>query len=978
MEYSINTDFLYDKGNGFEKGRVLQGTACLIGDDFHINLDMKVGFEPQILCWCPFNVPVFIKSMEIKGAEIVGHNAHRVDDNNYTFILGDVFFYLRPFKGVQQITIICTVQNLSVGDQRELLRDDAATCKDLRIEIEQLNGKVKQLTADLESVTNSTIWRKTEPLRRWKDKKTVDGQSVGQQEGIVRQYDENTSIEDLLYSSIDIVKIKDRILTIEGWIICVEHEISEAKLLLEDSYGMKHSCDIELKGRRDVADTLGVRFTGDCGIIFCADYESYSEQKILLELLIDGSRYVVDTHKYIPACKNAEGGMFAMEPYCEGEPPLDYWRFYQKNVCQEFADDICTNDWKADIVVPVYNGLEYLPKLFEGIEKTKVAYRLIIVDDCSPDESVYPYLEKYASAHSNVVLMRNESNRGFVKTVNRALKESGSHVVLVNTDVELPDMWLERILHPMYQQDKVASVTPFSNSATIYSFPNFGEDNSLFLGLSVEEIDCVFSKLVPRNISTPTGVGFCMAMNREAIDQIGFLDDETFEKGYGEENDWCQRAIKAGYQNVYAENLFVYHNHGGSFASETKQRLLKENGAKLLKKHPDYQLDVESFCRQDPNRDIRIYAKFELMFSSEIPMVLAFDHDLGGGAAAYLDSKLQEQLQQGKMVGVVRYNDIADRYRLKVSYGEYNVQIVARNRKEIMELLKRRRYEQVWINELASYLELEGWLKDIASLRKNHAGVLRMLVHDYFSVCPSLNLVTPECKYCGIPDNPQLCEECLATNEYIYNHEYTSILKWREDWEKLLMICDEIIVFSKDSEKRIKEVYPHLEGIQLIPHQVEPLPVVQKCEHTSTVTVGILGAISGQKGLGLIKKMISYLEKHEMDMRIVIIGEAAEKLESPVLTVTGRYHREEIPLLTKEHDIDVFLIPSVWPETFSYTTAEIMSMEMPLVVFDIGAPAERVKEYEKGLVLENLDPETDELLRMLYEFTKRREYICKQ
>jgi len=59
------------------------------------------------------------------------------------------------------------------------------------------------------------------------------------------------------------------------------------------------------------------------------------------------------------------------------------------------------------------------------------------------------------------------------------------------------------------------------------------------------------------------------------------------------------------------------------------------------------------------------------------------------------------------------------------------------------------------------------------------------------------------------------------------------------------------------------------------------------------------------------------------------------------------------------------LIPSICPETFCYTAEEIMLMEMPLAVFDLGAPAERVRNYNKGLVIEKIDAQyaLEELLK---------------
>jgi glycosyltransferase involved in cell wall biosynthesis len=71
----------------------------------------------------------------------------------------------------------------------------------------------------------------------------------------------------------------------------------------------------------------------------------------------------------------------------------------------------------------------------------------------------------------------------------------------------------------------------------------------------------------------------------------------------------------------------------------------------------------------------------------------------------------------------------------------------------------------------------------------------------------------------------------------------------------------------------------------------------------------------------------------------------------------------------EENCIDLIFIPSIWPETFSYTTEEAIMMDVPVAVFNIGAPAERVKKYNKGLVLENTDPEY--ILREITQFVSK-------
>jgi GT2 family glycosyltransferase len=112
-------------------------------------------------------------------------------------------------------------------------------------------------------------------------------------------------------------------------------------------------------------------------------------------------------------------------------------------------------------------------------------------------------------------------------------------------------------------------------------------DNTLPQGLSTLEVDAVFARVKDAAvIEIPTGVGFCMAIRLEVAERIG-LFDSAFGKGYREENDWCQRARILGYQHVLAPNLFVYHQHGGSFPSQERQALADRNEAILRERYPD-------------------------------------------------------------------------------------------------------------------------------------------------------------------------------------------------------------------------------------------------------------------------------------------------------------------------------------------------------------------------------------------------------
>lgn len=117
--------------------------------------------------------------------------------------------------------------------------------------------------------------------------------------------------------------------------------------------------------------------------------------------------------------------------------------------------------------------------------------------------------------------------------------------------------------------------------------------------------------------------------------------------------------------------------------------------------------------------------------------------------------------------------------------------------------------------------------------------------------------------------------------------------------------------------------------------------------------------------------MVQTIERDQLDMNVVVIGEMSEHLKSEHFHLTGRYVREELPNIIKNEKIDIFIIPSIVPETFSYTTQEIMMMEMPLMVFNLGAPAERVKNYSKGYVINDISADA------VFETLKKYQYHTK-
>ena len=621
------------------------------------------------------------------------------------------------------------------------------------------------------------------------------------------------------------------------------------------------------------------------------------------------------------------------------------------------SDYLNKESLSIDIVVPIYNGMELLPPLLESIPRTKLPYHLYLVDDHSTDKNVIPCLKKYAAIHENVTVLRNKENLGYTRTINRVIaSRCKGHVVLLNTDVRLPMYWLERLMWPIFSDKSVATVTPFTNSGELCSFPIFLQNNELYRGLSVDEIDKAFQALLPHYTSLPTGVGFCMAMSRHAINKIGLYDEKAFPRGYGEENDWCQRAEKAGFRNVIAENLFVYHQHGGSFTSEEKQELLKTNYNKLCKKHPNYEGDIHRFFSKDPLEEYRSAAEF-LLWKRDTLLAVTFEW--GGGAAIFLEKKIEDLIKSGRDVLTLKYC-IRGEYELTHHWDNNEKSLCSKDLAEIFHYLSLRPgyVSEVWVNELVTYPAPFLLHKLLLPFTKQEQATLTYFVHDYYSVCPSYTLLDENGSFCGVPDSKKCNERCPGRNE---------IVSWRSNWNEFLLECSEVRTFSDNSARLMKSAYPDLNNITIVPHKVEYLRKVKIAENRNQFTIGVIGAINSVKGLDILKEMSVLIKKDRLPIHIIIIGYPShEFVQSDTFSYTGKYEREQLPDIIEQKEVDLIFISSILPETFSYTTSEAIMMGLPVASFDLGAPADRVRDYDKGLVISEINAEV--ALREIYHF----------
>jgi GT2 family glycosyltransferase/glycosyltransferase involved in cell wall biosynthesis len=260
-----------------------------------------------------------------------------------------------------------------------------------------------------------------------------------------------------------------------------------------------------------------------------------------------------------------------------------------------------------DVIIPVYRGLAETRRCLLGVlgAACTVPREVVVVDDASPEPGMADFLRGLAAERA-ITLLTNAVNGGFVRTVNAGMALHGERdVVLLNSDTEVADGWLDRIVACGARDPRAGTVTPFSNNATICSFPEFAVKNELPPGTTTRSLDRLFAEAnAGRAVEIPTAVGFCMWISRRCLAAVGLFDEAAFGRGYGEEVDFCMRASRAGFRHWLAADTFVYHagevSFGGSGAERRAeaQRIVDE-------RYPEFQPAVRDFIARDPPKALR-------------------------------------------------------------------------------------------------------------------------------------------------------------------------------------------------------------------------------------------------------------------------------------------------------------------------------------------------------------------------------------
>ncbi len=242
------------------------------------------------------------------------------------------------------------------------------------------------------------------------------------------------------------------------------------------------------------------------------------------------------------------------------------------------------------VVVSIYNSPQCVQRCIESVLRWSTKARIILVDDASTDARIGAILDSYQD-RANVLVRRNERNRGYTHSANLGMElAGGADVVLLNSDTEVGPRWLSALRLAAYSNEDIGTVTAVSDNAGAFSVPELEQYCPIPSRWNLLQAQrAVLQQAGLCYPQLPTGNGFCMYVKRIVLARIGPMDEAAFPQGYGEENDFCQRAERAGYRNIIAGNVLVHHERSASFGDARRAALGAQGMAVLRQRYPDYE-----------------------------------------------------------------------------------------------------------------------------------------------------------------------------------------------------------------------------------------------------------------------------------------------------------------------------------------------------------------------------------------------------
>lgn len=579
-------------------------------------------------------------------------------------------------------------------------------------------------------------------------------------------------------------------------------------------------------------------------------------------------------------------------------------------------------------------------------------WRLLVIYDEHEDSDTAAWLRSLAARDLLTWLPPADSNvTGAPAQFLHALHKLHEHdVVLLDSHVLVHGDWLDRLLRHLEAMPDIGALCALSDGGGLTAYPEMFSAVPVPLESSPADMDVLAAQINPQGlVRMPTVLPPGLLLLR----RLALKDGGLPRSGSDVWGALWERLQAQGWSSAVACNVFV-----------GVQRQAGERGGES---HPPMDDPVlADFVASDPIGPWRArldVARLRRMCRQRNALLVC--HSRGGGTERHLLEQTEQLIGRGW--GVFELRPVARTRSLSLRhfslFGLPNLGHISLDDEQVLtEVLSLLHITDLHIHHLIDFPpDAVGRLVALARQLKLHVHVA---VHDYYLVCPRVNMVSPQGRFCGEPDT-SACDRCLQADGHLGSNP--SIVAWRRAWLPLLHAAERVVVPSHDVAARLRRMLPAPIPLVVQAHEASPpsgLSAVRSKRPGEALRVLVIGAISRIKGFEVLLALARTVREQGLPLEVSLLGFSPEdgRLASEGVRLLGPYFDADLPDRIQAAQPHLIWIPSIWPETYCYVLSAALRSGTQVAVFDLGAQAERVRAHDERHVCLPLaladDPQT--------------------
>jgi glycosyltransferase involved in cell wall biosynthesis len=563
----------------------------------------------------------------------------------------------------------------------------------------------------------------------------------------------------------------------------------------------------------------------------------------------------------------------------------------------------------VDVIVPALSGLEQARRCLRPVllGRTFPIARVIVFDHNASDPALSAWLDTLA-ADGEIHLIRDRRPMTPANCIKRGIGAAETHdVVLLPADTAMSADALRRLSAHAWSAQRTATVSTLSSNATTpaYGISTFGRPAP-----ELEEICLTVN--AGRSVQIPAATGSCLYIRRDALRAVGDLSKNTDAV-----SDFCRRATTAGWQHRLALDTFC--------GRPADPSIIRELGS----------FETPNERGRSAADPFRFAVTAALFRRSGLPVILMVSHNLGGGIRRHINSLAERYVGRAHVL-LLAGTDRGATLSVPLAPDHPVATLPPENIGEMVVLLRAAGVSRVHVHHLL----YQGM--DIRRLIYRLGVPFDLTVHDYYAICPQVNLLrSPEGLYCQEPDRAG-CNRCIAE---FSSHHAREILGWRHEHQWQFIQADRVICPSEDVKARMSR-YGADRNALVAPHENHPpgtWPVALPAGPASPLRVVLLGVLANHKGARIVASVAEAAEPGSLAFHL--IGHLEPWFPAPAIKyidATGKYQEHELDTLLDQAAPHVFWFPSTAPETYSYTLTSAIESGLPIVATRLGSFPERL------------------------------------